>query len=366
MATTRPDALILDDGELQDVRNILDQLGALYATEGDEAALLEVPLLVTSLGRARQIHAKGSPLPKHVLHLVVANADDRDLGAALRGAVCDFIVRRPVDASVLALVTRRAGYRGPERRRVLRVGIGTPVRVSLEGCRGTEDVILAQLSIAGCGLISRDPLPRVELSVQFPAELTAPRGLSLDGRVLHTREVATADGLVYDSSVAFDEVRLGDRVTLRAVMAGQPIDFRPEAISGSSPRQLAADAGDDRREVRRRAFAHRTLAGVERRGFTRVLIGRDISLAGMRVEREPDLGLGDAVHLALYSSNREEPIVIDATVQRDDEEEGWYLGFDASNQGTRSQLVRLIEDLEDERESDGQPTWVVSEVAERA
>jgi len=363
MTTARPEALILDDGELQDVRDTLGQLGALYSTEGDEAALIEVPLLITSLNRARQLREKGSPLPKHTLHLVVANANAQDLSGTLGDTPCDFIVRRPVDAAVLALITRRAGYQGPERRRMLRFAMGAPVSFTLEGCRGSEDAILAQISAAGCGLITRDPVPQVGIHVEVPLEVTQGRSLILAGRALRSREVPSADGLVYDTSIVFGELPLCDRVTLRAIMAGQPIDFRPSDVDPKSQKEAEANLSGERRAAARHAFLQRTLGSVGTRALTRVLVGRDISESGMRVAREPDLQLGDAVHLALYATHREDPILVDATVARDDGEQGWFLGFTTPVAGTRIQLNALLDDLADETDGD-EPLWVVSEVEE--
>ena len=359
MPITRPDALILDDGELQDVRLLLDQLGALYGSEGDEVALQEVPLLITSLARARRLHEKGHPLPKHAIHLVVADADDHDLGGSLAGTPCDFIVRRPVDAAILALITRRAGYHGPERRKTLRVAMGTPVHVGMVGSDAREDAILAQLSVAGCGLITRDPLPDVNLRIEFPPELSSPRTLALDGRIAKSREVPTADGLVYDTSVVFDDVTLSDRVTLRALMAGQPIDFRPESRPPLARR--AEDHAGDRRRDARVPYEHGALGGSSDRRWTRVLIGRDISTRGMRVEREPDLALGDDVRLALYASDREEPVLVKARVTRDDGDEGWYLGFECDDAGEQARIEHLMADLQDDH-SDSRQVWVISEV----
>ncbi len=366
MAKRRPDALILDDGELADVREVLDRQGTLYVTEGDEVALLEVPLLITSLVRARQLHEMGHPLPKHSIHLVVAGADDQDLRGALGGASCDFIVRRPVETGVLALITRHASYEGPERRRMLRVAIGSPVQITLDGCENAEDANLVQLSIAGCGLVAPDPLPKVNVRLDFPIELTQPRRLSLEARIVRSREVPTADGLVYETSVVFDEVGLSDRVTLRAMMAGQPIDFRPEGTLPAPASESTPDAPTERRGGPRREFTRRTLGSLERSGWARVLIGRDISEHGMRVEHEPDLGLGDTLHLALYASELDDPILVTATVQRDDGEQGWFLDFGPADQGTRTQLRNLLGDLAGEDGPGDHAIWVVSEILEKA
>lgn len=246
---------------------------------------------------------------------------------------------------------------------MLRFAMGAPVSFTLEGCRGSEDAILAQISGAGCGLITRDPLPQVGIHVELPLEITQGRSLTLTGRALRSREVPSADGLVYDTSVVFGELPLCDRVTLRAIMAGQPIDFRPTDVDPKSSSSATANLPSERRAAIRQSFPRNTLGSARDRAWTRVLIGRDISPTGMRIAREPDLQLGDAVHLALYATDREDPIVIDATVVRDDGRQGWFLGFTAPNTGTRIQLQTLLDDLADESKGDD-PLWVVSEIAE--
>ena len=49
-----------------------------------------------------------------------------------------------------------------------------------------------------------------------------------------------------------------------------------------------------------------------------VLIGRDLSMTGIRVERGPALAVGARISIALYRSQREEPLIFDAEVLRED------------------------------------------------
>jgi hypothetical protein len=59
----------------------------------------------------------------------------------------------------------------------------------------------------------------------------------------------------------------------------------------------------------------------------RIILGRDLSVQGMRVEPHPDLALGSTVRVALYGGEGEEPLTLDAAVSRDDGEGGLLLRF---------------------------------------
>ena len=152
--------------------------------------------------------------------------------------------------------------------------------------------------------MTADPLELdAPVRLELPSELTHPRRLALKGRVLSSRSVTTADGPNFDVSIAFEPLSLSDRVTLRSVMAEQPVDFRP------------------RRGSRRRPVGGRT-------GVTRVVIGRDLTGDGMRIERDPALALGDAFGLALYCSGRGEAIDLRGHIEADDDDDGWRVAFD--------------------------------------
>ncbi|KPJ78872.1 MAG: hypothetical protein AMJ58_13000, partial [Gammaproteobacteria bacterium SG8_30] len=297
-------ALILDDGDLVDVRSALRDMGMpfLEAEPGAEPGSQddEFPLMVTTPARARLLQANGRQ-PRHHLHLLVAERH-RD---PIDGIPCDFLVQRPVNPEVLRLLVERADYEGPERRRMTRVAIGIPV-TQLAGDERHE-LVMTQLSTGGCGLVTAAPLPtEARIRLALPPELTHPRRLELTGRVLQSRQVTTADGPNFDVSIAFDPLPLGDRVTLRSLMAEQPVDFRPR-------RRADARGGPPRRGGRRREIgAPGKLA--------RVVIGRELSGDGIRIERDPALALGDRFDLALYCDGRREPIELRGRIVADDEQ----------------------------------------------
>jgi hypothetical protein len=78
---------------------------------------------------------------------------------------------------------------------------------------------------------------------------------------------------------------------------------------------------------------------------TRVLLGRDISTGGMRVDPNPSLAVGDRLQLALHAGSRSEPMVVHAEVLRDDGEDGLVLRFEQDEEQAGDDLGRLISNL---------------------
>jgi hypothetical protein len=316
--------LIADEGELRDVRDALGALGIAFASAESGDAAAEVPLLVTSAARAWDaLDANERNVPPHHFHLVVSDAD----GEALEDVPCDFLLRPPVSREVLRLLIERARYEGPERRRMTRVALGAPVLLR-RGDR-EQQAILAQISVGGCGLVTGFALEEGETTViALPPELVGSRRLALSGTVLSSRQVTTADGATFDVSIAFAALDLCDRVTLRALMAGQPIDFRPE------PGRHAA-GGAPRRGARRRPAA-----GCGR--VARVVIGRDLTESGMRIDLDAGLAAGDALELALYGSGCSEALLLRGRTERDPDEEAWHVHFEDLDECAARDIGKLL------------------------
>ena len=77
----------------------------------------------------------------------------------------------------------------------------------------------------------------------------------------------------------------------------------------------------------------------------RVLVARDLSMGGMRVEKESGLSLGDRLHLAIYGDADDEPFLVWATVDRDDGDRGLLLTFDAVASEVGSKLEQVVVNL---------------------
>jgi hypothetical protein len=75
-----------------------------------------------------------------------------------------------------------------------------------------------------------------------------------------------------------------------------------------------------------------------------VVIGRELGSDGMRIERDPNLALGDVFALALYCGGRSNPIDLRGRIEAD-EDDGWRVAFLDLTAETRAALEGLREGL---------------------
>jgi hypothetical protein len=109
--------------------------------------------------------------------------------------------------------------------------------------------------------------------------------------------------------------------------------------------EIAEDPDAERRSRTRGRYASPIVAdGQDGRV---VLIGRDLSAAGMRIERIGRLELGDRFRVALYGPGRGDPCIVHAEITRDDGNYGFALVFDHIDPTTATQLEKLVACLPD-------------------
>jgi hypothetical protein len=377
--TAAPRVLIRDDGELDDVRALLTQMGVDYAEAASRGSSeLPVDLLVSSTrpvaGALDQISA--SPKRHNFLHIVVVDEASRTLHRMLRGRGCDLLLRRPVHPTALRLLVQRALYAGEERRQIERVAIAAPIKLR----KGLlwQGATLAELSTRGCGLVSSRAF-RVgdTLKVELGRRLTGARAVSLDGRVVGVQQKLAGEPGKHSIAVAFVRLDKPTQRLLHSIMTthsmGSTLETRPRNHEAAAPPEpgpetTTAPDGADRRSSERRPYSRSVLAKAE--GHACAIIGRDLSAGGMRVEREPGLELGMELRLVLYGHANLPPLLVRAVVHRDAGEEGWALRFKDLLEPAREQIEKLVESLpvveSDEDPSLARPGQVVSEVLERS
>jgi hypothetical protein len=93
-----------------------------------------------------------------------------------------------------------------------------------------------------------------------------------------------------------------------------------------------------------------------------VLVGRDLSVGGLRVEAHPDLGLGQRLRVAIYDATSLAPLVVEAEVVREDGERGLVMGFlEPAGQTLRRlrQVVAQLPAVEDLRPRESRSRGVV-------
>jgi hypothetical protein len=190
---TRPPVILIDDGELDDIRRLLDELGAdfVHLRGGSVPAAVEPPAHLFVATARRAVLARRWPpavgRPPRPMKIAVVDEDSNTARAMLRRMGFDLLVRRPVHAYALRLVLLRALYRGDERRRETRVPIGSEVGFRIGLRRRTA--LLAELSARGGRLLVRDAVaPGTRLTLQLPRSAGGARGVSLRAKVVRVSE----------------------------------------------------------------------------------------------------------------------------------------------------------------------------------
>ena len=369
-AAPRQATLLVHDGELSDVRALLGELALPFAERRGALAANDLAqrwgLVLCTPQRLSGLKFEGSPPTR----IAICDRDSRTLRGALRRAGVEWMVRRPVHPAALRGLILHALYRGPERRRDARSFVGAPV--SVRRWLRRQRAILADLSLGGCRLLTDRPIEEGRhIAVWLPPEIAGGRGLALRARVLrHGRE---RDGGDYLISASFE--RLGKRKLelLRGVLEsfadGPAILADGETAMLRGPRPEPAESGADAPPV----AAASSCPATPKRGVSlddqaaRVLLGREISIGGMRVDRDALLRVGQDVRLALHVASLDAPLVVTARVHRDEGARGMVLRFHALSPDDTRHLTALVDALPAiEPGAKGEAGLVVSEILEPA
>ena len=106
-----PGVLILDDGELEDIQAILEEIGAAFARVRGGAIVngTQAPsdLLITTPRRASSVEPTSHD-EKGPIRVVVSGQDSHTLRQQLRSVGFDYLVRRPVHPEALRLLLLRS------------------------------------------------------------------------------------------------------------------------------------------------------------------------------------------------------------------------------------------------------------------
>jgi len=149
---------------------------------------------------------------------------------------------------------------------------------------------------------------------------------------------------------------------LGSALDGEDLDGATSAPDGYED----VEGANERRRHRRARFRRSVMAIDEAR--PRVLVGRDLSSGGMRVDPDPVLAPGQRLRLAVYGAAREEPFIVRAHVIRSDAKDGAALQFEELDAATARRvegLVALLPSVESLRDGEaGSVGTVVSEVLE--
>ena len=339
-----PSVLVLDDGELERLQQVLEHLGADFVRLTGESIPSQVQsprdLLITSGRRAmampRVVYGSGAaPKPFWVC---IYDQDFRPLRERLRSLGVHFLIRGEVEASSVQLFLLQLLHRGAERRRCRRI----PLRCEMELEIGSDrrKVQLVEISGETCRFVTDRDIPGgARVILRLPPSLTGGEPYELAARRIRA---STCESAVGEPALAivvgFRDLEAEVEAQLEALLTGSqkgtqvtPLADEPaseaapgeqEARADIAPEPTSPESWDpardgERRRHQRRAYQRRVEA---LRWSTdegpRVALGKDLSQSGVRVVTSTRPRVGARVTLALYGGPREEPVVVDAEVVR--------------------------------------------------
>lgn len=246
--------LLLDDGELDDVQELLEDLKVEFGRVRGGAIVPETPpprrLLIATPRRMQAVRAWDAELDgsERAVRIVVVEGDSITLRARLREIGFDYIVRRPVHPEALRLLLLRSLYRGDERRRDPRVPIGYEISFKMGLLQ--RRALLADLSCGGCRLLTTYAInPRKRVKIQIPEALGDGRALALTARVLRRQLQQTGSeegGVSYAAALAFEGLSEAERAELQRIIGLRgkgPATLGASGSERSDPRSELPDSG---------------------------------------------------------------------------------------------------------------------------
>jgi hypothetical protein len=409
--SSAPSVLLLDDGELDHVHRMLKRLGADYVRLQNRQIrrAVEKPrdLLISSCERTLEMPELESSedTPLEPVWVCVHGQDFLPLRERLRGLGVHFLVHAALDQESLRLFLLQLLYRGPNQRKQLRLPLGDRIECGVVDAELEVGKLVDLTSGMGRIISPSAAEPGATMRIVLPEALGGKEKLQLEGPVLRSAECESRagepafsilvrfDGLEGEARAQVDRLvggeQIGTRVTplaerpLRTPEAPTPepsaeIPLRkPEAATPEPSAEVqepptqkeAAPATSLQRHPRWEYRRRVDVLDFDDLDASQTALGRDLSLGGVRIAGHSELEVGSQVTLALYSGPREEPVVLEATVLRDDGEGGVALVFNSVSDRQMREIQRIcstLQPLESLREGGEEPERVVVAQVTRA
>lgn len=365
--------LLVHDGDLADVHHLLTDIGIAFVERDGPPTDIDPrtswDLIIANQRRMGHFEENEACLKSR--RIVVVDNDSRTMRSMMHRQGVSYIVARPVHAAAMRLLVLHCIYRGPERRKQGRVSVGAEVQ--LKSGLFCRDAVLADLSLHGFRLVSdRGIKAGSKVKLIIPQEIACGKSFALPGRILRSSPGAQ-EGSGFVTAGAFHDLKPAHGKRLRKVY--ENYQGGPAKLASSSgdllrmPDAEADEYGERRTEPRGEYEKHVVAVDDE---ATRVLLCRDISVGGMRVQPNETLVPGDEVKIAVHVRLRAEPLIVSARVTRDDGEAGLVLEYFDLSEKSEAYLRKMVNLLpimgvkaEDPDGDGSQPDLIVSEIIER-
>ncbi len=350
-----PEAIVIDDGELDDVVHILAKLGVKterQSPKGDSLPpnwIRPQHLLVVTAKRALTLRLSLGTESQTFSSVSVADSDARMVCSAVRRLGYQYAVSRPIHPLALSMLFRQAVFPHNEGRAVPREILGCPVNWWRRWGRKRPGVIL-DISMVGCQLLVQEAEALGSIvKIRVPEGIANGCAITLTGEVIRSNCGAGRTRLV----VSFRD--LSDRVMerLQQILAlpgpcrlmGEALMLEDDAAIAPESDRATHDAIPVNRRRETRSAIRQEVVALEP-GSTQVkhvFVSSDLSVNGVRVEAHPSLALGDQMDLVLYEDSEGAPLVLSAVVTRDDGRLGWWCRFVGATPEVCERLLKALE-----------------------
>lgn len=366
-----PAVVLLDDGELDRFASVLRRLGVEFQhLRGRQIGhIVEKPtdLLITSLNRAVKLpeFEVCGGVDLEPIRICVHQQDFLPLRERLRKLGIHFLIHSQIDLETLRLLFLQLLHQGAEQRGARRVPFGCELAFWGDGTH--HAALLAELALDSCRLVTNDEV-RVgtQVVIHLPRALSQHGSIELRGTTLRCTPCELSqdvngfnvavefnhDGR--DTQAALEEIlsgrHLGTRVTpltpMPAPAKRDGADFEAAAALGEElPEDLPEIRLDRRRDERRRYNRRVAALGAMSEEAPQVVLGRDLSLSGLRIAQHQGLGVGSGLALAIYGREGTAPLIVEAEVVNDEGEAGLGLRFLRVTREIRQRLQEVMDEL---------------------
>jgi hypothetical protein len=364
--SSNPQVLLIDDGELGQVRALLEDLATGYSHLRGCEAKPPVPSVEKLFVTTGQL-AVGLPCRRmrrtdglDAIWMAVVRGDAKGPEKVLRRNGFDLLIPEPVHPAALRLLLMRAVFDGANTQGVDRVAFGDEIRVGT--ALRNHPAVMVDVSPRGCKFLT-EKAPKLGASIGLQIPCDDGEVLSLDGVASRTNPGELEGGEHGQTAVGvrFRPMRRNQVELMKGVL--RSCRSGPRRCSGVHVPTAVAPPSDDCLSVEpsRMKLTHepepaaasellpRAIFAAEVdaccAGATHPVMGRDLSERGMLIEANQSLRVGQRMRLFLYGAAREEPMLIEARVGRDDGKRGLALYFDWLEPDALRRLRRLVQTL---------------------
>jgi hypothetical protein len=351
--TQAASALLVGDAELDRVEILLRRFGVDFERVRAPRPTLQFPtprrLLVVSGPCVPRLPAllPGEPGEEPPLRICIHSQDFLPLRERLRELGFHYLVQTALDETSLRMFFEQVLYTGARQRSSVRLPLGGSIEYRAPSSSGTAKLV--DVSADGCRIAGARKLRLDEpATVLLPATLGGGAPLVLHGHVMRWTPAA-GEGRQAESSavIRFGALDAAAREQIERLVQGKqpgtkvtPLAPTAAAPAVTAPSAPAARSGKDRRREERHAYRGRVEV-LELPGGADGALGRDLSLAGVRITSGHRLRVDAKLTLALYGGRGGDPVVVEAEVVRVDGVEA-ALAFGRLTGAQQERIAALI------------------------